>query len=222
VPKPTNLRPLSDIEVERSLVEDSVRVADDLRQLHTDFGGRPYRVFLVWLGWSPDMNADGIIEPNEQFIEPVSAASQTIGAGRPSLLAEIEILPTPRLSPLSSVRKDFDAVGLTERGSITVSQVTLSLSEDILMGLLPQYRDPSFPQQLVKGVSFFWEVRENRPIRHTNAQTLGSDYPTDLPGLRRKFVPVGSPNRNPYDFEWTVDLERADGERGVFGELPTG
>lgn len=215
-PPPPHLRPLGPFEEERTLAEELVPVADTIRQLATDFGLRPYRVFLVWVGYTADENADGLLDEDEQG---VTADDRTIGAGRPYLIAELELLPTPRVGPLGGVRQNLEVVGLTEAGGLTIDQISPSYSEDILLGLLPELVDPALPAQLQKGVQFFYEVREARPANHQNPGTAGAGVRICRPPPRRKFVVDGTPYRVADAFQWIVDLSRADGERGRNGEV---
>lgn len=211
------IRPLGDFEAERTLAERLVTCAvDPIRQLATNFGLRPYRVFLVWIGYTADENADGLLDED---IQGVHADDQTIGAGRPFLIAEIELLPTPRVGPLGGVRQNLDVVGLTEAGAVMLDQISPSFGEDVLMGLHPDLLDPEHPGQLRPGIQFFYEVQENRPARHQNPGTAGSETVIPRRGPRRKFVLGGVPYRQADAFQWVVDLERADGERGRDGEV---
>ena len=214
MPRQGTIRSLRPVEVGRTLAEDLVGVADDVRALYTEFGLRPYRVWLVWVAWRQDENADGVIDDGEDRIDVDER-----GAGRPELLAEIELLPTPRVGPLSGVRQDLDAVGLTERGGLTLDQVSPSYAEDLLMGLLEEFRDPARPNQLKAGISFFYEVQENRQAGHSNWGTAGGEMPASRRPPRRKFVPAGTPTRSADGFQWSFDLVRADGERGREGEI---
>jgi hypothetical protein len=102
---------------------------------------------------------------------------------------------------------------------VTVDQISPSFSEDILQGLLPEFIDPARPNQLLPGIQFFFEVQENRPPGHSNPFTEGGARPTVRRAPRRKFVLDSTPARSPDAFQWTVDLVRADGERGRNGEI---
>jgi len=215
VAKPSWFRPLGDTEIRRSLVEDLVPVADDLRQLYTDFGGRPYRVFLVWVGWSADADGDGVIRGRELRLEDGER-----GVGRPSLLREEELLPTPSVVGLSALSDTSSALGSEEEGTVQVDQVSLSYSEEVLRGLLPEYRDPDHPQSLRDGVSFFWEIVEARPAGRGAPLTAGGRHSVDLAPARRRFVLAGSPERAQFGFCWRpITLERAEGARARDGEV---
>jgi hypothetical protein len=141
-----------------------------------------------------------------------------IGVGRPIVVREIEILPTPMVS-LGGVGKRYDATGVTEAGSISVTEISMSFSEDVLMGLLPEYRDPDHPDTLAQGIEFFWELRDVRPAGYVSPGFEGQVAPQDMPLPRRRFHITGTPNRNTDQFFWAVNLGRADGERSRQGSV---
>lgn len=190
------------------MTECLVETADCIRQLYTDFGLRPYRVKLVWIGWTADEDDDGMIQGDEVCLD-----DDMVGVGRSILLTEMEILPTPRVSELTGIAKDQDAVGLTERGGITVDQISSRFTEDILMGLLFEYRDESRPDTLKPGIEFFWEVQNHTPARFVTPGYEGCDRLTDRRQPRRRFHVSSTPHLSADGFQWTVSLVRADGER---------
>lgn len=192
-----------------------IECADDIRQLHTEFGGRAYKVSLVWLRWSADVDGDGMLQGDERYVD-----DNTVGAGRASLVAEIVLLPVPEVNGLGGIGEDIDVTGNTERGGVTVSQISASFSEDILRGLLPELVDPDRPSVLQDGIQFFYEIQELREAGHVNIGAGACDLgPTPRQPIRRKFVLVSTPTRDPYAFQWTVSLVRADGERKRDGSV---
>jgi hypothetical protein len=213
----SKLKPLSDPQVQRTTIEGCLLpTVDSIRQIYTDFGLRPYRVFMVWVGWSADVNADGVVAGAERWLEP-----GVEGVGRPVLLKEVELLPTPLVGGLGGLSGDVEATGNTESGTVNVSQVSAGYTEDQLQGLVPPYRDPTFPDTLKKGVSFFYEIQENRPggfrVPGTAAASQFPVDPTRSP--RRRFHLTAAPSRQADAFQWTLSLARADGERGRNGEV---
>lgn len=210
MPKLPSIRPPRPLEQQFSLVEDLAACADDIRQLHTEFGGRAYRVFLVWVQYQQDENDDGIVDADEAFIDDA-----TIGAGRAKVIAEHELLPLPAVSPLDAVRMELEATGNTERGGVVLTQVSAGYTEDFLRGLLPELRDESTDEEtLVPGIRFFYEIRQVREPGHVNEGTaMSSVGPMDRPVYRRRFVLASLPAWDPYGFEWTINLVRADGDR---------
>ena len=87
-------------------------LADNLRQLHTKFGARSRRVFLVWIGWSGDER----------------------GEGDPQVLHEMELLPTPKVSEGTAVSRNGFSAGVLPVGSLRIDEISASLAEDTLYG----------------------------------------------------------------------------------------
>jgi len=96
-----------------SLVESLGAVADSMRQLYTDVGLRPYRVFAVKIRWSG----------------PIT------GAGEPTIDQEEEFLPTPLLD-LKPVEEQVKTGGILERGSVTLRQISPRYTSEELDSLL--------------------------------------------------------------------------------------
>lgn len=95
-----------------TLAEELGEVADDLRQLYTDEGLRPYRVFVVVVTWSGG-------EPDR---------------GEARVESEREFLPTPLLD-LRPLRKRNRSGGTVERGQCRLTQVSPTMTEDEIQGL---------------------------------------------------------------------------------------
>jgi hypothetical protein len=112
-------------------VEDLGAVADDLRQLFTDFGLRPYRVFSVLQRWS----------------------GGRVGAGTLAVVRELELLPTP-LVDLGPVKRKHTEGGGTEDGQFTLRQLSPRLTEDQVQSLVA-------PGGLGPGEESFLEVRHD-------------------------------------------------------------
>lgn len=208
---PPGLNPLMDFEVGLTLGEDLVQTADDIRQLYTDFGLRPYKIFQVWIGWTLDENDDGVVSGVELLLGEVE-----VGAGRPVLLCERELLPTPAIQ-VGGVSKRLDVTGDTESGGLLVTQISPRFSEDELVGLVYPYRDEARPNTLKAGIDFFYEVRENRPPGFVDPGYQGFQPPQELQPTRRRFRVNQAPSRETDAFQWTLGLERADGERSRDG-----
>ena len=209
--------PLPDYQVADTLVDSClVPSIDAARQLLTEFGLRPYRVFLVWVGWTTDENADGLVSGEELDLDP-----GVEGTGRAVLLKEVELLPTPLVENLGSVNGTVRSTGTTESGVVTVSQISVGYTEDQLNGLISEFRDPKYPDTLRSGVSFFWEIQEHRPSGYKIPGTAAAAQfsSADFRSPRRRFHPNAVPERKSDAFEWKITLIRADGERGRNGEM---
>lgn len=96
-----------------SLVESLGEVADDLRQLYTDVGLRPYRVFSVVIRWT----------------------GGEVGRGDPVVESETEFLPRPVVVNMNGVRKESTPAGLNEKGSVRLRQVSPRYTEDDIRSL---------------------------------------------------------------------------------------
>ncbi len=105
------LHPLAAPEL--SLVESLGAVADDIRQIATDLGARPYRVFSVVYEWSGG--------------EP--------GLGDACVASQEELLPTPKLG-LEGLSREARAAGLVERGVMTLSEISPRYTEEQIRQLL--------------------------------------------------------------------------------------
>lgn len=95
-----------------SLVEQLGPVADSIRQIATDLGARPYRVFSVRYRWS----------------------GGAIGNGVPERITEIELLPTPKVA-FEQLPVELRTAGNVERGGFVLRQISPRYTEDQLTEL---------------------------------------------------------------------------------------
>lgn len=102
----TRLRPNPDPA--NSLVASLTGVVDGLRQLQTEVGLRPYRVFAVVIDWT----------------------GKEEGRGDP-VVTELELLPTP-LVKFRGLRLELKTAGKTDRGYIDISEISPRFTEDQL------------------------------------------------------------------------------------------
>ncbi len=96
-----------------SLAASMQSIVDDARQLNTDFGIRPYRVFSVVVRWSGGER----------------------GRGDASVESEIEFLPTPKLKDYDSLAGDLRSGGEVERGQIKLTEISANYTEADLFTL---------------------------------------------------------------------------------------
>jgi hypothetical protein len=162
------------VPLEPSFVDDMGEVADDIRQLATDFGARPYRVFCVVVSWT----------------------GREVGRGTQAVLAETELLPTPRID-LTSLRYVVTSGGRTDDGYTKLYEVSPRYTEDDIHSLF--YRD------LLPGEQAFIEVRMDardgrQPVRH-------------------RLTVSGVPFRDADGFQWVVPLKIQQEERNRDGTL---
>jgi len=145
-----------------SLVQSLTPCVDKIRDLYTCLGARVYEVAIVKTRWSGGER----------------------GVGVEQVVSEELILPTPRISDLTSLSASTQAIGQEEFGSIEVSQISPRYTEDFLAG-----REEG-GAELPSDMNVYWEIR--------------------IPGSeRRRFVLNSPPNLSPLKFEWTVRLEKA-------------
>lgn len=97
-----------------SLVDSLGSVVDDIRQIATDLGARPYRVFSVRVGWSGGEPGRGVRGP----------------------VCEEEFLPTPLVKEWW-VRRELEPVGSVERGIVELREISPRYTEAQIMSLCP-------------------------------------------------------------------------------------
>ena len=135
MPRP---RPLTPDEARRSLVgrfagtPAKPGLADRLRQLHTKFGARSTRCFLVWT------TTDGAER----------------GEGHEVELARRELLPTPVVASLDGVALNPFTAGRLPIGTLRVDEVSAALTRDQLTGR----QVPGSEEPLAQPVDFFYEL----------------------------------------------------------------
>lgn len=144
-----------------TLASDLVDIVDEIRQLNSEFGIRPYRVFMIHSQWT----------------------GGEVGVGQEQITSRIEILPTPRLKGMDSLSTIVDPTGLTEDGSVDVDQISARYTEDDLTGRTPDLNDPNLPRTSAGAVDFYWEVHENRG--QTPNTVLRRFNPKGVPHLSR-------------------------------------
>jgi hypothetical protein len=124
----------------RTLADSLGPTVDRIRQIRTNLGFSPYRVFLVHWRW-----------PGK------------VGLGRPVEISRTEIQPTPKVSDMNGTALALAAFGTAEGGGIFLSKVSTKYSEDDLMGLTPDMRDLVRTGTSSPSVEFFYEVCLSRP-----------------------------------------------------------
>lgn len=149
-----------------TLVQDLGLVADDIRaSVHDIVGTRPYRVMIVRTRWTGTRR----------------------GRGEEVVQSEREILPTPRVSGVSSLDWALHPVGRSEEGELELSEISLTYSEDdlFLTGAGPADQ-------------FYYEIRQDS-------------------GRRRRAVPTASPELRPGSASWTIRVQIQNNDRTASG-----
>lgn len=156
--------------VRSTLARELIPVIDCARDLFTSLGVRSYQVMLVKTQWSGGER----------------------GRGQESVVWEQMLLPTPKVAELTSIRRDLEALGTIEAGTLRVSEISARYSEDLLTGL---GEDGS---KLPKDMQFYWEVNFISP---------------GTPSIRRRFIPKAAPSLNLAKIQWVVDLVKVSDDR---------
>ncbi len=154
------------------------RLWDRARDMEVRAGLRPYTVSIV------RARASGM---------------RSRGDGPTDVVAEWKLLPTPKVADLSGIGEILDADQLREQGSVMLSGISRSYSEDMLLG-----RGPT-GAPVPAGETVFFEVRY-----------------LDIAGRvtqRMRFVAASRPSANVERAEWTISLQRAPWDRGRDGVL---
>lgn len=163
-----------------TLVQKLTPVADKVRNLATRLGGRPYEVFLVRTRWSGGRR----------------------NAGTEEVLSAEALVPTPTVSTINALTQMLQSVGLDEAGTVVVSGISPSYTEDQLVGIGPQ------GQPVAVDENFYWEIVYPRPAPDA--------------AVRRRYALQSAPDYRATRFGWTVTLIKAGEERDRVTGLPQG
>lgn len=98
-----------------NLAGSLVATVDEARQLESDFGLRPYRVFATTIRWT----------------------GGEIGRGVEQITSSLEFTPTPKIKNLDGVRGVVKPGGLVERGQTMLEQISARYTEDQIKQALP-------------------------------------------------------------------------------------
>ena len=120
------------------------------------------------------------------------------GEGVESVTSTTTILPTPRISDLSSLQAIVQPIGLDEVGQIQLSQVSNRYDENTLRGLDDAGDEPGIDEQVYYEIEF--------------------PGPDGLPAQKRRFVLSSAPYYADGKLQWIVALERARGDRERNGD----
>ena len=136
----------------KSLAHKFIPLADNLRDMNTSMGLRPYIVCIVKTRWTDGERGEG-----SEYVESIT-----------------NILPTPLVSDLSSIAEILHPIGLDEAGSIQVSEISGRYTEEQLRGL----KDDGSEQD--PDVHVYWEVEYVRadgvPGEHRRFTLSGAPY----------------------------------------------
>lgn len=134
---------------EPSIVSELGPVIDDLRGLNTEFGIRPYRIFLVRTKWDGGQR----------------------GVGIESVLTKVEILPRPLVVDLASLDRRSAPVGLQETGDVLMREISFTaFKEDDLMGRVSADGQPAVDED------FFYGIEEDTDVHTNTLQVSGRRF----------------------------------------------
>ena len=120
-------------DIGETLVADLTDVIDDVRDIATQLGARPYRVTLVWVQWSGAKRGQGVATRREEML-----------------------LPTPYVIELNAMQQQQNPIGGEPVGSMRITEISPRYTEDYLMGNLPDGTPKAANQE------FYWEVEIRR------------------------------------------------------------
>lgn len=159
-------------DFKNSVVAKLQPVADSMRCLTAEFGLRPYIVRILRTRWSLGER----------------------GRGVPVITSILTLEPTPAVTGLGSLGEILRQVGLDEQGSVSLSGISGSYTEEELFGQDPPPNDDE---------ELFWEI-----------EFLASGKP-----IKRRFTLFGAPERRMGKLDWAVTLQRARRDRDEQGDL---
>lgn len=164
--------PISPTAYTHTLAAKLVPAIDKIRNLSAKFGLRPYVVRLVRTKWTGEMRGDGVEE----------------------VIWTKDLNPVPKLSNnLASIDMQLQNIGLDEQGSLYVSRISPTMTENELLGKRPD--GTSIPAN----ETFFWEIEFQRPDGTTP--------------IKRRFYPDTLPSLDAGNCQWTMNIKRAQGDR---------
>lgn len=121
------------------------------------------------------------------------------GIGQESITNLLSIRPTPRVVDLSTLQEVTSPIGLNEAGSVQVNQISGRFTDEHLLGIDPDLVGPA------RNVNIFYEIEFPRRDGRSS--------------LKRRFHIRSAPNYDPYAFQWSITLEKADEDRDSAGGL---
>lgn len=153
-----------------TLARDFIGLADDLRDLLTQFGLRTYAVRTVRVQWSGGKR----------------------GRGTPVVIAEETLLPTPKIGTLEDVKEFAQSIGITELGQLTLKQISGRYTEQQLRG----FSDVGEP--LPADEEFYYEIEffPNDSGPSTKRRFAVKGVPTYKPGALQWTIDLEKANDN--------------------------
>ena len=167
------------INLGNTLAQKLIPVADNIRNLFTRFGLRTYKVRIVRVRWSAGRRFKGV----------------------PSVVEELDIMPTPLVQDLTTLTEIASPIGLDEAGVIVVSEISGEYTDDQLRSLSKEGEPPGPDEEV------FYEIEYPQP----NGPSTTNE--------RRRFFLRGAPYYAAGRFQWSVRLEKTNEDRSRTGDL---
>jgi len=138
--------------------------------------------------------ADAGALPHRVFVVVYHWSGGEKGRGEPQLHSFRELTPPPEVTGEGRLRRKFTAGGTTLEGTVKLEAISPRYTEADLDVLL---------RPMKAGEEVFIEVvHDGRDGAHPE---------------RRAYRPVSKPERRPLDFDWSMELEKSDDNRGRYG-----
>lgn len=123
------------MDLRNTLAQKLIPVADNIRNLHTRFGLRSYKVAIVRVSWSGGER----------------------GRGTPHVKDVRALLPTPLVQDLTTLTEVLTPIGLDEVGVVSVSEISGEFTDNQLRWLSDDGEPPSPDEEV------FYEIEYPQP-----------------------------------------------------------
>lgn len=193
------VRPLTPLQARATIAHRLAPTIDRIRQIATNLGTRPHRVFLTWTRWTGEARGEGAEE----------------------LVGQLEVLPTPRVDSLDKLSFSLYAAGSLPVGSIQVSEISAAaFTEDLLSGRrIPaearccREEDAASASGAIVPTTAQLAGGEEVPFPYDFFYEVVEDGRGDVPPARNRFRLLSKPFRRAGKVDWTIMLEREDPDR---------
>ncbi len=143
--KPKPKREFTDptkMNLSNTLAQTLIPVTDSIRDLHTQFGLRPYKLSILRVKWSGGER----------------------GRGTPHVHSALAITPTPLVQDLTTMTEVLSPVGLDEVGVVSVSEISGRFTDDELRFLDEDGESPGPDEEV------FYEIEYPQPGKRSSVK----------------------------------------------------
>jgi len=123
------------MDLKGTLGQKLIPVVDNVRNLFTKFGLRPYKIRIVRVKWSGGRR----------------------GRGVPHIARQEDLLPTPLVDDLNALTEVLEPIGMDETGTIVVSEISGRFTDDQLRYLDDDGEQPGPDEEI------FYEIEYPQP-----------------------------------------------------------